>query len=70
MKTLKSNPMRYFYITYKYANGFGYFDYTNANYPNRKNLEDLKQKELGVSAIVITNIIEMTEEDALQFRAK
>jgi len=50
MKTLKSNPMRYFYIVYSTRRGLGVCNYTNTKYPNRQDFEIEMKKDLGIDS--------------------
>jgi hypothetical protein len=68
--------MRYFYITYEHANGFGWFPCTNRNesFPRLTELQKNAYSQIsGAHApdsykdIMITNIIELNEQDYNDF---
>lgn len=66
------NKKRYFYVVYRYPGAWGAVNVTSeeGGYINQKKLiEDLKSYSSGIKDFVITNIIELSEEDYNYFCA-
>jgi len=68
MQNLTSNPLRHFYVVYVFLNGTGQITYNSTEYPNKvKLMEELK--EIAGNNVIITNIIELSEEDYNSFKS-
>ena len=64
--------VRYFIIFYQYrnydsSNGVGYTTCQSESYPNHKVLNELLSEHQDVEVYILTNIVELSEQDMIDF---